>query len=202
MTTYHHFFRGVCMSAACVLSAATVAESRGYAIEGFLGKSDQTNSVGGFQTLSGYGTSKGLRGVFAINGAIDLELAYTDFGEAEDSGIDEFGDLITDTLDSSAAQVGIKGSIPLGRKVSLIGRAGVALWQLDYQQTDSAFPGDAYTDSDEGADAYFGVGMQVKLEENIYLGLDYNSLDFSPALGDASTNHEISNFGVSLGFSF
>lgn len=192
----------LCFSLACAMSAASAAEPNDYAIEGYLGKADQDNTVAGFQPLSGHDTSKGLRGVIGINRAVALELAYTDFGEAEDSGTDEFGDLITDTLDSSAAQVGIRGRLPLGRKVSLIGRAGVAMWELDYRQTDSAFPGEAFTDSDEGTDAYFGVGMQVQLEQNLYLGLDYSSLDFTANLGDASTDHEISNFSVSLGFSF
>lgn len=192
----------LCFGVLCAVSIASSAGPYDYSIEGFLGKADQDNAVAGFQTLSGNDSSKGLRGAFAINRVLDLELAYTDFGEAEDSGLDDFGDLITDTLDSSAAQVGIKARLPLGRKVSLIGRAGVALWELDYRQTDSAFPGEAYTDSDEGTDAYFGVGMQVQLEQNLYLGLDYSSLDFTAALGDASTDHEISNFTVSLGYAF
>lgn len=192
----------LCLVAACAFSMSAMADRSDYAIEGFLGKSDQSNSVEGFQTLSGSDSSKGLRGVFAINQVIDLEIGYTDFGKAEDSGLDEFGDLITDTLDTTAVQVGIKGSIPLGRKVYLTGRAGVALWELDYRQTDSAFPGDAYTDSDEGTDPYFGVGLKVNLEDNIYLGVDYSSLDFTAALGDASTDHQISTFAVSLGISF
>jgi hypothetical protein len=187
---------------ALALSAPAFGDQRNYAIEGFIGKTDQTNAVQGFDAIGGYGDSRGIRGLFAINGAVDLELGYTDFGTAEDSGIDEFGDLVTDYLESTATQVGIRGTIPLGRKLALTGRAGVALWELDYRQTDSAFPGEVYRDGDEGADPYFGVGLKLQLEENIHLGVEYNALSFTAALGEASTEHDISSFVVSAGFSF
>jgi OOP family OmpA-OmpF porin len=187
---------------ALALSTPALCETYGYTIEGVLGKSDQTNAIDGFDAIGGYGSSKAIRGLFAINSALDLEVGYSDYGTAEDSGIDSFGDLITDTLVTTAAQVGIRGSIPLGNKLALTGRAGVALWELDYQQTDSAFPGEIYRDSDEGADPYFGAGLQLRLEDNLRLGVEYSLLSFSATLGDASTDHDISSFAVSLGFSF
>lgn len=187
---------------ALALNSPAVAEIYDFTIEGALGKSDQTNAIDGFDAIGGYGDSKSIRGLFAINSAVDLELGYTDFGTVEDSGRDEFGDLITDYLDSDAVQVGIRGTIPLGRKLALTGRAGIALWELDYQQTDSAFPGEVYKDADEGADPYFGAGLLLRLQENLRLGLEYNVLDFTAKLGDASTDQEISSFAVSLGLSF
>jgi hypothetical protein len=188
--------------AVLVLSTPAFCEMRTYTIEGFLGKTDQNNAVRGFDAIGGYGDAKGIRGLVALGSAVDLELGYTDFGKAADNGIDQFGDLITDYLETRASQVGIRGTIPLGGKLALTGRVGVALWELDYRQTDSAFPGEVYRDGDEGADPYFGAGLQVQLEENIHLGVEYNALDFTAALGDASTEHEISSFVVSAGFSF
>lgn len=188
--------------AALALSTPALCDMRNYAIEGFIGKTDQTNSVQGLDAIGGYGDAKGIRGLVAISSAVDLEIGYTDFGSAEESGIDQFGSLITDYLDTSASQVGIRGTIPLGGRVALTGRAGVALWELDYRQTISAFPGEAYRDGDKGADPYFGAGLQLQLEEKIHLGVEYNALDFTAALGDASTKHDISSLVVSAGFAF
>lgn len=192
----------LCTLALSGTSYSAVADRHSVAVEGFAGGAMQRNSVSGFDSLSGSDTSLGLRAAFAINPAVELELAYADFGTAEDSGIDEFGDLITDTLESSAKLAGIKGSFPLGPNVSLLGRAGMALWDVDYRQTDSAFPGEAYTDHDKGVDLYFGAGVQFNLAKNMYLSVDYTSLNVRASLGDASTRHDISNFGVALGVAF
>ncbi|MCW8193463.1 outer membrane beta-barrel protein [Proteobacteria bacterium 005FR1] len=192
----------VALSTLLVLTGPAFAEIYDFAIEGSLGKSDQTNSIDGFDAIGGYGDSKAFRGLFAINSAMHLELGYTDFGTAEDSSVDAFGDLLNDYLDTTAAQVGIRGTIPLGKKLALMGRAGVALWELDYRQTDSAFPGEVYRDADEGSDPYFGAGLQLRLQDNLRLGVEYNVLDFTAKLGDASTDQEISSFAVSLGYAF
>jgi hypothetical protein len=98
--------------------------------------------------------------------------------------------------------VGLKGSITLNRMVSLIGRIGIAMWELDFTETDSAFPGDIFRDKDEGTDTYFGVGLQMNLDNNFILSIEYTELDFSPALGAVNTGHNIENVSLSAGFRF
>lgn len=173
-----------------------------YALTFLYGEADQVNRARDADTLSATEVSKGIRLSGEINRALSLELGYSDFGAAATSYIDGFGDTITDTLDTSAAQLGIAARIPFGRVVSLTGRFGIASWQLDYSNTDSAFPGDVYRDSDEGVDPYVGVGLAFEFEDSLTIGVEYTGLEFDAALGAVKTRHTVDNVSLSLGLRF
>ena len=190
-------------SVATLLLATHVAQSEPrYSIEGIIGKADQINSGNGLPTISAYESSKGIRTTAMLSNNIALEIAYFDFGEAAESYIDSFSDTITDTLDTNSLNVGLQGAFGISPVVSLTGRVGLALWEFEFSETDSGFPGQIYRDDDQGVDAYYGVGMQFDVSPTVRLSLDYTVLDFSPKIGAVSTDHEIENLSLSAGIRF
>lgn len=173
-----------------------------YTIEGVYGRSFQENSLAGSQTLSDYAESSGVRGAVLITDHLAFEVSYIDYGFGETLYEDDFGDLIANTLDTQSVNIGLQGTLPLNHIVSLTGRVGVSMWELDFSEADSAFPGDVYRDSDQGADVYVGVGLQMNLENNFRLSIEYTELEFSPALGTVNTDHRVENVSLSAGVSF
>ncbi len=177
------------------LSAAAVnADTVYYAVDGLIGEAGQKNSADNSQTISGADTSKGIRFTAQLNRVIGIELGYTDFGEVSDSYLNT-----TEYIESSAINVGMSARIPLGHTVSLIGRAGIASWDLDYTLKDNNY---IERDSDEGVDGYVGVGLRFDLEDNFRVGIEYTGLGYKASLGSANTDQVINNLAISAGFTF
>lgn len=120
-----------------------------------------------------------------INESFGVELGYVDLGEIslDFSLIDDgssTGDPST-TIISGADSVagfsaGLVGSIPVSDSVSLNGRLGIYFWQLDseaaIEDTTGAFDNLRDSSSDNGNDAYYGLGLDIG-----WLGLFYEVYD-------------------------
>ncbi len=184
------------------LSATEVMAERQYAIEGLLGKADQKNSIAGAQVIDGFESSQGIRFVAPLGRVTSLELGYMDFGKVEDRFIDSFGDTITDTLETESFNVGMRAELPLGRIVSLTGRVGLAFWDFNFTETDSAFPGDVFRSDDEGVDTYVGFGMQFDIEDDFRVAIEYTFLEFDADFDGLSTDQDIKNVAFSVGYRF
>lgn len=190
-------------SAATLLLATTAAQSEPrYTIEGIIGKADQENSGNGLPTISAYESSRGIRTTAMLSNNIALEVAYMDFGKAEESYIDSFNDTITDALDTTSLNVGLQGAFGISHAVSLTGRIGLSMWDFEFSETDTGFPGQIYRDDDQGVDAYYGVGMQFDVSPSFRLSLDYTVMDFGPKIGATNTDHTIENLSLSAGIRF
>lgn len=184
------------------IGAVNVHADTTYFVDGILGYANQKNSLGGFDTISGSDSSKGLRGGFYLKPNFGVEFTYMDLGVAEDSFINGSSQQVTDMLDTNWTGVGFQGGIRLGHSTVLVGRIGLAAWQIDYAQTNSGFPGDAFRDSDEGVDAYLGVGLRFDIEDHVRVSLEYQTLDFEAALGSANSDQTLQNIGISIGVLF
>lgn len=187
---------------ALVFVSSQVMAEKQYAIEGFVGKADQENSISGGQTISGFESSQGIRFVVPLGRVTSLELGYTDFGEVNDSYVDGFGDTITNTLETESYNIGVRGQIPIGRILSLTGRVGLSFWNFDFTEKDSSFPGDVFPADDEGVDTYVGFGLQFDIEDNFRVAVEYTYLDFNAELNGISTDQEIKNVALSVGYRF
>lgn len=175
---------------------------RQYAIEGFVGKADQENSVSGGQTISGVEASQGVRFVVPLGRVTSLELGYADFGKVSDTFIDGFGDTINDSIDTESYNAGVRAEIPFGRILSLTGRVGLAFWDFDFKRKDSGFPGEVFRASDEGIDTYIGFGLQFDIEDNFRVAVEYTYLEFDADLNGISTDQNIKNVALSAGYRF
>lgn len=182
-------------------SSPAFAES-GSSFEVLLGTADQDTSISGIGGTSGDDMSIGIRGAFALNDDFAFELTYQDYGETDDTYIDEWGDTISDKTSSTALNLGIQGIMPSGSNFSLIGRIGFALWDYEVKETDSAFPGVTFNASDDGNDLYYGIGMQYTANNQFIIGAEYTITEMDVTLFGISVDHEVSNFSLSFGYSY
>lgn len=180
-------------------SVSTQAES-GASAELMVGLAEQTTDFDGYESTSGDDVSVGVRGIYSFNQNFALEVAFQDYGEIDDTYIDEYGDTINDRVATSALTAGMKGSIPLQSGLTLSARLGLASWDLDYRGTDSAFPGEIFSASDDGSDLYYGAGLQFDLNQVLYIGAEYTITEMG--LSIASADHEVSNLSIFVGYSF
>ena len=184
------------------VSTDKVTTFSNFSAELLLGTANQKSEISGFGSTSGDDTSIGVRGAYNINKNVALELAYHLYGETEDSYTDEYGDIITDKVSSSSLNIGVKGILPLDKGFSLHGRAGLALWDAELEETDSYFPGEKIKMDDSGTDLYYGLGMQYQLNQQLNIGVEYTIINMGVSLSGVSVDHDVKNLSLSLGYNF
>lgn len=183
------------------VASQAMADTSGAFAEVLLGKAKQTASVDG-EAVSADDVSFGVRGGFNFNSNFAVEVGYHNYGEAEEKYFDEYGDYIVDKFSASALAAGVKASIPFESGFSLFARVGIALWDLKIKETDSYFPGEVFSLSDDGSDFYYGIGAQLKLGERWHIGADYTITDMDVSFDGFSFDHEIKNFALFAGYNF
>lgn len=173
--------------------------------EFLIGQADQQGSTR-LGKKEGSDTSLGFRGAYAFNKNIALELAYQDYGDASDKYVDDFGDNINDTMNTTAINLGVKGTLPFDNGFSLQGRAGLSMWDYELTETDSFLPGTTYRGGDSGTDLYFGLGAQYNITQRIFIGAEYTMLEFDTKLNKdfkgAKVKTEVDNLSLSIGIHF
>ncbi len=159
-------------------------------------------------------TSLGLRLGYQFNEYIALELGYHQYGESDDTYTDEYGDVISDKVETSSISAGLKAILPLSEQFSLFARAGMAKWDLKATSTDSSAPGDVFVLNQDDNDIYYGVGAEYSFNETISLGIEYSVIDMGWNISsaetteyysfssDASISYEVSNLALLLKVSF
>lgn len=180
---------------------ANAADS-GFFAEALVGHARQETSASGQQSVSGEDLSIGVRLNYQLHSYLALELSWLDYGKAEDTYRDSFGDTIRDTLESRSFGLGLRGIWPLEAGFSLLGRLGVAHWEYEIERTDSAFPGRKDRVTDDGQDVYYGAGAQYLLSNGFIVGLEYTVLSVDLSLNGQNAENEVSNLALSLGYSF
>lgn len=168
-----------------------------------IGSADQESSASGFPTVSGKDTSYGFRLGIDINRYIGFEFGYHNYGEATDSYIDFWGDTITDTMETTSINFGLKGMAPVSDDFSFVGRLGIGLWDYEISETDSFYPGQVFKSDDDGNDFYYGIGAEYLINDNLFVGVEYLKLDIDVDLeGVLDVDHSVENLAVYLGYHF
>lgn len=187
-----------------VCALPVIAEDR-FTAEILLGTADQKSTAkvdGETLSISGDDLSVGVRGAFSLNKHLALELSYHNYGETDESYIDEFGDSINDKVSATAFSAGVKGIIPFDNGISLYGRAGISFWDVEARSTDSYFPGEVFEANDDGSDAYVGVGLQYHLTSKLIAGVEYTITTMGLSVEGISVDHEVKNLSLSVGYKF
>lgn len=166
-----------------------------------IGTADHKTKVGS-SSESGDDISIGVRGAYNINENFAVEVAFQDYGETDETYIDSFGDTINDKASATALTAGVKGSIPLSASFSLNGRLGVSSWDFEFRGTDSSFPGVEFSFDDDGTDLYYGVGMQLMLNEAFSVGAEYTITEMGLSVEGGSADHEVKNLAIFASYSF
>lgn len=173
-----------------------------FSAEILLGLADQESDIGGFRTPSGDDSSVGIRAAFNLNDYISFELAHFNYGDAEKSYVDSFGDDIKETISSEANNIGVKASVPVGGSFSINGRLGLSAWDYEYSYSDSFFGGEVFSEDDSGTDPYYGVGVQWEINEHLLLGAEYNITSMSITIDNVDIDNEVRNLALSIGYIF
>ncbi|MDQ2078143.1 porin family protein [Marinimicrobium sp. ABcell2] len=169
--------------------------------EVLLGISNQRTDFGDGDRASGDSTSFGLRGAYSFNPNVAVELSYQNYGSYDDRWVDEFG-RIDETFKSSALMAGVKMSLPLQAGYSLVGRVGASHWNFELEEIDSEFPGEVFVFDDSGTGLYYGVGVQLDITQDLFIGVEYTATQMDVTLGGFSVDHRARNIAASLGFRF
>lgn len=117
---------------------------------------------------------------FAVKGAYEFtenwfaEVAYENYGEGSKTYINSFSNKYDETVESSAITIGLKKAIGLTDKLSVYGRIGASMWDVDY----SIFSHNSdktYLYSESGTSAYWGIGLDFNLTDNLYVTTSYTA---------------------------
>lgn len=92
--------------------------------------------------------------------------------------------------------------MPINEQVSLNARLGIARWDVDVNEIDSAFPGVNFDYSDSGTDLYYGLGGQFKLNNHLSIGIEYTILPIEATFDGDTIDHKVDNIACSLSYSF
>lgn len=150
-------------------------------------------------------TGLGIRAAIHANENIALEVGYQRFGKgswsySESSYLGTSSENIDITL--NALTLGLKGSKNLNSKLSLNGRLGMAFWDADidynyqYDYVSSYIEDDKVTasETEDGHDIYFGIGVDYQITSKLYASASYTQLN--------ADDYKISGFQVGLGMNF
>ncbi len=185
-----------------ITSSITALADSNLSAELLLGSADQKTNFEGSKSITGDDFSIGIRGTVTFNENFELELAYQNYGEAEDSFNGGYGNTISDKSTVKAFSFGVKGLIPLKNKLSLFGRAGLASWDFEVKETDSLSPVFDFNGEDDGVDLYFGAGIEYSIQKTWSLGLEYTYMELGLNVSGVKADHEVTNLGLSLGYDF
>ena len=184
-----------------------------FSFEVMVGNTDQETSFGSdLLPTEGDDNSTGVRASYLINENFAAELTYQNYGEISSSFFygDIFGTL-TETVETTALSIGLKGTLPLENGLSITARAGMSRWDYSLEDRFSDIPELVFTLDEKGSDIYYGVGLEYEINSKVFVGLEYSILEFDETsairlegetLDHVDFDHEISNLLVSAGVKF
>ena len=135
------------------------------------------NSFSDTYSLSlGGSTALGLGGGYHFTGNFAIEAGYRINEEANYSDIDDLGDTINGSAESTTLQLGIRAALPLSDAFSLNAKLGFANWDLDIESTNSSALGETFRESESGNDLYYGIGIEYAFNKKFSIGLEYSAI--------------------------
>ncbi|MGD8593110.1 MAG: outer membrane beta-barrel protein [Gammaproteobacteria bacterium] len=180
------------------IAVTPIAYSEGYIGLG-VGQSSVDIDAPGADSVDDKDTSFKIFGGLVINPNVKLEFTYMDLGEASvESEVFDFFIPVSNkiSLKSKALSAAVVGQANISDNFSIFGKFGIARW--DAKLTDeyrALVPVDPQSISASGSDSGFsptiGVGMEVKLSQNLSLRAEWerykdvaDGLTYTDALGD------------------
>ncbi len=152
---------------------------------------------------NGDDTSIGLQFGYQISKNFIAEIAYNDYGKIENDYIDPFFHF-TSSIETTAIQIGLKAIVPISKTISMFGRAGLSHWTYDLKVSEAG--GQSFSENDSGQDFYYGIGLQLDINEQWFTTLSYSITDLDAEISGGSTptkiDHEIKNLALSIGAHF
>jgi OOP family OmpA-OmpF porin len=174
----------IAATALLALSPATAFADSGFYVGGSVGSSSLSNDFDGFEVDTDSTAFRLIAG-WEFNDFFSLEGGYHNFGKLEQS-FDDGGEPLDISLKADGFTLGGTGSIPLGEKFALFGRAGAFFWDGDAEinNVTQARP--------EDTNLYYGGGAKFAITDRLSLLGDWTRYELEDTDSDV----------VSLGFTF
>lgn len=163
------------LTALLLVPAQAWAES-GLVIGGGVGAASLSEDFDGFD-IDANSTAYRLTIGWQFNDAVSLEVGYHNFGRFEQT-VDLEGAPVEVSLKADGFTLGITGSLPLGERLSMFGRAGAFFWDgdADINGISQARP--------EDTNLFLGIGLSYDLTRKFVLTGDWTRYE----LEDAASN--------------
>ena len=178
------------------------------AVNAQLGASKQEITVSGpasrdIPSLAGSDLSWSLGVEIGIYKSIALGLSYIDYGEAKDSYIDQFNDVIEDRFDVTAIRLYAEWAPQVSNSLNFVIATGIESWNMEINETDSSMPGQTASVSDKGTDPFLQTGFRYRFQDNLTIGFlaAVVKLDAEAASG-ISLDNKISSLRLELAQKF
>ena len=168
-STIRHALSIICL----LLSAAVCADEDpqsnplygGFAL-GFASADSDCDSYG--YNCDGEETSFKVYAGKRLHPNLAAEIAYYDLGTFRNKGF-----AATTTAETSGLNLSILGTIPVSSYGFFYGRAGVILWQADYQRIDA----NIVSSDEDGTDFTYGAGFAFTFSEKYDFRIEYERLN-------------------------
>lgn len=117
-----------------------------------------------------------------FNPHFGIEVAYIDFGKIYARETNPIGQFIQVDVEASGFNFAAIGYAPVADILNIYGKAGFLVWDADATTTSNI--GIFGTESDDGTDFMFGIGLQVTLDDVLFR-IEYERYDIADEDVDA-----------------
>ena len=159
------------LSALVLLVAFGSSHAQGYFAASF-GQTSPDDD--GFDDSNGYRITVG----YNVNPNVAVEGSYTYAGEfdADDDLLAALSFFTGVPVEDASVEVdgiefAVVGKVPLSDTASIFGRAGIYMWDADFDF--DLGPLGSGSDSDDGTDPFFGAGVSINISPTVSLNLEY-----------------------------
>jgi opacity protein-like surface antigen len=173
--------------------------------------------LGDSRSSSSDSDSFGLRLGLELTDYIAVEIAKHEHGESVNDYTISIYNIITDGFDRSydvrlpidieSLRLGLKGRTELFTNLYVNARVGVAHWKYKDAIPAQLVPTDFTNGGGSGNDIYTSLGLEYKLTQNLYVGLEYSCLGIKETkeydyTGVVKYQHDIKDLSVIVGWEF
>ncbi len=143
-------------------------------------------------------------GGYQFNQYFAVEGGYTDLGEATFNSTITSGGSGTGNGEWKAYSIDLSalGILPIGNQAALFGRAGLSMWDLDFEFTATGPGGTASeSDSESGASPLLGLGGMISVTPNLTVRAEFER-HFKVGDEDTTGESDIDLISVGLQYRF
>jgi OOP family OmpA-OmpF porin len=171
---------------ALMLTSLSANAENGFYLGGNIGRANLDEDFDGLN-IDANSASYGLVGGWRFNDHFSLEGGYFDFGNFEQN-IDIEGATSSVSLSANGFTLGATGSVPLGDKFSLYGRAGWFFWAGDAEvnNVSQATP--------EDRNLYLGAGISYAVNDRFKVSGDWTRYELD------GVNSGVFSMGIQFSF--
>jgi OmpA-OmpF porin, OOP family len=169
-------------------------QDTGFYVGAALGQTEVSIDCEGATSCDEKDSSWKIFGGYQFNKHFAVELGYSDFGEASASG--PAGGLGTASVkfETTAFELVAVGSLPLGDRFSIFGKAG--LYRADTDINASVTALGSVSDSDSNTDLTFGVGVRFDILRNLGIRAEWQRYSDVSANDFGESDIDVISIGV------